>query len=157
MIRFLFFLILSIFLLACEKEYFPQKDAYRDAALFGTWVRLHQLNIGNNSVEVYNEDGYCGGTISYKNAQSNNQIAFQGIDGIWHVEQVNNKNDLKYNRIHSQKRFRNGIWKHTEDYFFINDTIFLRNIRYGVWDTLIKYKYQLKYDGPNYVGLDSIQ
>lgn len=149
-------LILSIvFLNACEKEYFPDENAYRDEALFGTWIRLQQLNENNPSVQVYNEDGYCGGTISFNNAQSDYNIAFQGIDGIWYVEKANSSNGYQFNRIQSQKRFRNGIWKTTEEYYLSNDTLYLRDLRYD-WDTLVKYKYQLKYDGPNYVGLDSI-
>jgi len=145
-----------LFLLACEKEYFPDPNAYRDETLVGTWVSLQFLNSSYLTVLVFTQQGYCGRTSSYINAQSNYKIAFQDIDGIWYVEQTNNENNLQYNRIHSQKRFRNGIWKHTEEYYFQGDTLFLRNISYKEWDTLIKYKYQLIYDGPKYIGLDSI-
>jgi hypothetical protein len=147
--------IMFIFI-ACEKEYIPVENAFRDEALFGTWIRLQHLDSNHPTVEVYNEQGYCGRTSSFSNAQSNNQIAFQGIDGIWHVEKANNENIFQYNRIQSQKRFRNGIWEHTEEYYFQNDTLFLRNIRYDDWDTLVKYKYQLIYDGPKYIDLDTI-
>lgn len=146
---------LAIFLIACDKEYFPDENKYRDERLLGTWIKLEELNSSNPTIKVYNNDGYCGATTSYNNEQSNFEIAFQNIDGIWHVKQANDNNNFKYNRIYSQKRFRNGIWQHTEEYYFQNDTLFLRDLRYD-WDTLVKYKYQLIYDGPTYIGIDSI-
>lgn len=155
MINKLLVLFTSLFLLACEKEYFPDENSYRDEALFGTWIRLQLINTENPSIEVYTEEGYCGSSVSYNNAQSNYEVSFQGLNGIWYVEEKDTKNDFEHNRIHSKNRFRKGIWEHTEEYYFKNDTLFLRDLRYE-WDTLVKYKYQLKYDGPNYVGLDSI-
>ncbi len=147
-------ILISLLAISCEKEYFPDKNAYRDPNLVGTWVRLEQLYSDNPTIEIYNDDGYCGGTISYNNAQSNYNITFQDIDGLWYVEQACESNGIPYNRIYSQKRFRNGIWEHTEEYFFKGDTLFLRDLRYD-WDTLVKYKYQLIYNGPNFVGVDS--
>jgi hypothetical protein len=144
-------LILSlVFLLACEKEYFPDPNAYRDSNLFGTWIRLQFLREEADNPLVFDSQGYCGSTVGFINSNTN-ELSYQDIDGIWYVEERTSKNNL----IHSKKRFRNGIWEHTEEYYFQNDTLFLRDLRYD-WDTLVKYKYQLEYDGPNYVGLDSI-
>ncbi len=54
--------------------------------------------------------------------------------------------------------FYYGRWEHSEEYYLSanNDTLFLRDLRYD-WDTLVLYKHQLIYDGPNYIGIDSTQ
>jgi len=148
-----------ILLFACEKEYFPDPNAYRDEALFGTWKRLGELNEKyQTSVEVFTEQGYCGSTISFNNAQSNYKTAFQSIDGIWYIEKANPTNGYQFNRIHSQSYLRSKFfWKDTQEYCIQNDFLFLRDLENNYTDTLVKYKYQLKYDKTKYVGLDSIE
>ncbi|ODT56152.1 MAG: hypothetical protein BGP01_08310 [Paludibacter sp. 47-17] len=152
-----FFSLICLF--ACEKEYFPEPNAYRDEALFGTWKRLGENNeIYETAVEVYTEQGYCGGTIGFNNAQSNYKTAFQNIDGIWYVEKANSTNGYQFNRIHSQSYLRSKFfWKDTQEYYIQNDTLFLRKLDDTCTDTLVKYKYQLKYDKTKFVGLDSIE
>ena len=146
-------ILIAILFVACDKEYYPDGNAYRDSNLYGTWIRLFELNNDDTqTLQVYTEEGYCGDTYKIPNANK-----YISVDGIWYVEQTNN--NLACNRIHSQKRFRNGIYKHKIDYFFHGkDTLFQKNDYDDVskWDTLIRYKYQLIFDGPDYVGLDSI-
>jgi len=154
--KYFIFLFSLVFLLACEKEYFPDASAYRDKSLFGTWIRLGQLNNENPSVDIFYNNGYCGASTSYSNAQSNNKIAYQGLYGVWYNELADSTKGFQYNRIHSQNRFRNGIWKRTEEYYFKKDTLFLRELGNNKSDTLIRYKYQLIYDKTKYTGLDSI-
>jgi len=147
-----------VFLFACEKEYFPDPNAYRDEALFGTWIRLqlHRKKVDNPL--VFNSQGYCGSTVSFNNAQSNYKTAFQSIDGIWYIEKANSTNGYQFNRIHSQSYLRSKyFWKDTEEYYIQNDSLILRDLDNNYTDTLVKYKYQLKYDKTKYVGLDSIE
>lgn len=136
-------------LTSCDKEYFPDDKKFRDSSLFGTWIKVQSVNDELPTVFVYNSKGYCGGTTAFINSNTS-ELSYQNIDGIWYVEERNAENNL----IHSQKRFRNGIWEHTEEYYFQNDTLFLRDLSYD-WDTLVLYKHQLIYDGPDYVEIDS--
>ena len=145
------FLLIVIFFVACVKEYYPDGNAYRDSNLHGTWIRLFELNNDDiQTLQVYTEEGYCGDTYKIPNSKK-----YMTIHSIWYVEQTNN--NLTYNRIHEQERFRKGKYK--IDYFFHGkDTLFQKKDYDddSKWDTLIRHKYQLIYDGPYYVGLDSI-
>ena len=143
-----------IFLSSCFKEYYPEKNAYRDKELFGTWIRLSQLTSDNPYVYTYTEEGYYGFVDQLM--KFDKFTNYYNLEGIWYVEKANSNNDYDYNRIFSQKRFRNGLWRHTEEYYIKNDTLFLRDLRFD-WDTLVKYNYQLIYDGPNFVRVDSIK
>ena len=142
-------ILIVILFAACDKEYYPDGNAYRDSNLYGTW--MYPIHNDDTYLYVYTEEGYCGDTYKI------NANKYKGIDGIWYVEQTNN--NLTYSRIHAQKRFRYGIYKHKIDYFFQGKDTLFQKFDYddnSKWDTLIRYKYQLIFDGPDYVGLDSI-
>ncbi len=150
-------IISVLFLMSCNKEYFPEEEAYRDPNLIGTWISLFQLrNNASPTVLVFLNSGYCGETTDIsKNGN------FESVDGIWYVEKMDDNSELKYNKIHKKKRFRHGRYNHQVDYYFSekNDTLFCHYTSYeaGKWDTMMKYKYQLIFDGPEYVGIDSIK
>jgi hypothetical protein len=139
-------LILSlVFLLACEKEYFPDPNAYRDKALFGTWLYINNTE-SYPVLKVFTEDGYMGKVFFTNNYSSANSLGA--------IYSTNSDNDIIYE--HSQ--FRKGIYSREVKYRTITyDTLLLeKKLDEQEWDTLVRYRYQLKYDGPKYVGLDSI-
>lgn len=144
--------IFTLLLFGCNEEYFPEEGAFRDSYLYGTWIRVTDLKDSIDYVEVFTEEGYCGGSSSYSNAQSNYNLAYQGLGGIWFVVEKTTGENV----IHSKNRFRYGKWNHSEEYYFEGDTLILNDAVDG-WEKLVKYKLQLIYDGYKYIGYDSLK
>jgi len=132
---------------SCNKEYFPDEDAYRDADLAGTWSFIN--NTEDYSVyEVFTIDGYMGEVQFTENYSSKNSLS-----AIY----SNNSED---SIIFEHSRFRNGNYsrKLLYDLSLNRDTLFLKKQPDNEkWDTLVRSKYQLIYAGSKFVRVDTIQ
>jgi len=158
--KLLFFISTIILFVACDKEYYPSENTYKDPDLCYTWVRTNLLESAflfkdniEPQVDVFTEKGYIS-TVSL----INNNEKYESLEGIWFAEKLNSENRLTYNRYHEQKRFRNGMYNHSFDYYLSEgkDTLFRKREGENKWDTLIKFNYQLMYDGPTFIKKDSI-
>ncbi len=150
-------LILSmVFLLACEKEYFPDANAYRDEALFGTWINRSD-DLKDSIILVFTKQGYYDIVNPTVNALT---IKYTNLDGIWHISQkIDEKTSIGeiYSRSTSSNLSHKG-WERFENYRFSSsmDTLYKKGKNEGKYLVFLKFRFQLEYDGPNYVGLDSI-
>ncbi|WP_235208377.1 hypothetical protein, partial [Saccharicrinis fermentans] len=153
------FSILYLFLLfftSCEpKEFFPDPNSQRDENLFGTWRNIDTPK-ADSSFVIFTSTGYYGNT-SFIN---NNQITgFTNLDGLWYNLTIYGLNDIgKYYTASTSKHWTNGRWE-SESYYILNetnDTLYLGSSKDNLNDIYIRNDYQLIYDGPDYVGIDSI-
>lgn len=150
-------LVLSLlFLLACEKEYFPDPNAYRDEALVGTWIYSSD-DFKDSVIIVFTKQGYYDIVNQIKNAQI---IKYTNLGGIWHIsKRIEDNYGLGeiYSRSTSSSLSNKG-WERYEDYKMstTKDSLFIKGKNEEKFRIYLKYRFQLRYDGPNYVGLDSI-
>lgn len=151
--------IICVFLLfaSCEpEEFFPDPNADRDENLFGTWRNI-DTHKADSSFIVFSSIGYYGST-SFIN---NNQIkGFTNLDGLWHNLTIYNLNDIgQYYTAGTSKHWTNGRWE-SESYYMLsetNDTLYLGSTKENLTDIYVRNDYQLIYDGPDYVGIDSTE
>ncbi len=153
-----------IFLFACEaEEHFPDVNTYRDADLFGTW-RLIDSSPNDSSLYVFTNKGYVGSTSYLKNAQPK---GFTNLDCLWHNTESIGKDG--WGKIFETDIYTS--WTKTrfvgENYYRLSeskDTLYLAYINLktkqadkGKSSIFVKNSYQLIFDGPKYVGIDSIE
>ncbi|QQS51054.1 MAG: hypothetical protein IPM71_16045 [Bacteroidota bacterium] len=151
-----FFVLSIVFLLACEKEYFPDVNAYRDEALFGTWINRSD-DFNDSVIIVFTRQGYYDIVNPMENAPT---IKYTDLDGIWHISKKIEENSSIgeiYSRSTSSNLSNKG-WERLEDYRVSNsmDTLFKKGKNEDKYLIFLKYRFQLIYDGARYVGIDSI-
>jgi hypothetical protein len=148
--------IVFIFI-ACEKEYIPDEDAYRDSNLIGTWKSSYIIDPNDSSgLFVFTQDGYAESTYWINNDQLK---GFKDLSGLWHnITEPDEKGIGKFYHASIYKHWTNGRWEKEKYYRVIGnqDTLLLGSEYNKLTDTLIWNSYQLKYNGPKYVSIDSI-
>jgi len=144
-------IIISVLLLmSCNKEYFPEKDAFLDPKLIGTWSYIN-VKEDYPVLQVFTKEGYTGRIDFVENYSKEKSLIV-----IYYNEHKDN-----VSLIYERSRFKWGRFKSEVEYYVSDnsDTLFYKR-EYddnGKYDTLIKYDYQLIFDGPEYIGIDSIK
>ena len=158
-------MFLSIALLsACEpQEYFPDVNADRDADLFGTWQSVDQSS-EDSSFYVFTSQGYIGSTNYINNAQLK---GFTNLDQIWH--NIEGIAEDGWGKIYIADGSSSWTMKRNvnEKYYRLSeskDTLYLAYISLKTKqadkskpDVFLRNSYQLKFDGPKYVGIEPIK
>ncbi len=160
---FLIFFLVIVFA-GCEpKEYFPDVNAERDADLFGTWRSIDDLSSEDSSFYVFTNQGYVGSTSYINNAQIK---GFTNLYQIWHnIESIAEDGWGKVfigdassywtmRRNENEKYYRLSESKDTLYMSYVN--LKTKKANKEKPDIFIKNSYQLLFDGPNYLGIDSI-
>ncbi len=156
--------LLTICLLAysCEETiHYPNKNAYRDSVLVGTWYSNDSIIVLANGdilrrFYVYEQSGYYGQVLG------SGETKFENLGFIWEVSKTNESNNWKYNQIHEYHVYENWKKKVLDRHYFYDisefkDTLILYSLDNIPYDTLYKYpSYQLIYDDYVYAGIDSI-
>lgn len=145
--RFVIYLMSVLLFASCDKEYFPDEDAYRDTDLVGTWSFVNKVE-DYPVYEVFTSEGYMGEVAYTENYSSKNSLSA--------IYSTNSEDSIVY----EHSRFRNGKYSRKLLYkLSLNkDTLLLeKQLDTEKWDTLLRSKYQLIYDGPHFVRVDTIQ
>lgn len=151
-----------IFFFACEaEEHFPDTNAYRDADLFGTWKSIHS-SPNDSSLYVFTNKGYVGPTSYVNNAQLK---GFFGLQSIWH--NIEGVADDGWGKIYIADGSSSWtMMRNVNEKFYrlseSKDTLFLVYISLKTKqadkenpDIFLKNSYQLIFDGPRYVGIET--
>jgi hypothetical protein len=153
-----------IFFFACEaEEHFPDVNASRDADLFGTWKSIHS-SPNDSSLYVFTNKGYVGSTSYVNNAQIK---GFTNIHEIWH--NIEGVADDGWGKIYiadgssSWTKMRNvgeKFYRLSES----KDTLYLASVSLKTKQAdkenatvFVKNSYQLIFDGPRYIGIETIE
>ncbi len=141
-------------IVACRKEYFPDLNALRDENLIGTWRHIDSPQ-ADSSFIVFTKEGYYGSTYWVNNAQLR---AFVNLDGIWQNTSIASAQTTgQIYTAATSKHWTHQRWT-SENYYMMsltNDTLYLGSDDWNLKDIYIRNNYQIIYDGPNYIGIDS--
>lgn len=153
------FIVIAILAFSCEDTiHYPNENSYRDSALCGTWYSNDSIEVLTRGdilrrFYVFESGGYYGqvfGTV---------ETGFEDLGFIWEINELSESNKWIYNQIYEYPIYEHWKKKTSDNNYFYNcflDTLVLYNQDNIPYDTLHKYiGYQLIYDGPNYVGIDS--
>lgn len=155
------FIVISLLAFSCEDIiHYPNENSYRDSALFGTWYSKDSILVQTKGDTLrrfffYEPNGYYGQVFGTADTD------FETLGFIWEVNKLSESNKWIYNQIHEYPIYENWKKKTSDNSYFYNsteflDTLVLYNRDNIPYDTLYKYMgYQLIYDGPDYVGVDS--
>ena len=147
---------------SCEpKEYLPDLNATRDIDLFGTW-RSIEVPIDDSSFYVFTDEGYVGSTYYVNNAQLE---GFTNLYQIWkNTESVGNDG---WGKVYIADASSHWTMRRNEneEYYRLSeskDTLYLvyinlktKEANFDEPSIFMKNDFQLVYNGPTYVGIDS--
>lgn len=160
----LFLILIFVSLISCqEKSYYPNTSAYRDPDLVGTW-RYDVSNNEDSTFIVYTAEGYTGCSYYVNNAQIE---GFTGLHQIWqNIEEVGNDG---WGKIYHADDFSSWVkWRSEDEAFYriseSKDTLFYCYINLKTKkanknkpEVYIRNAFQLIFDGPTWVCIDSIK
>ena len=162
--KYVIMLFSLVFFLACEpEEHFPDVNAYRDAELIGTW-RIKDASSKDSTFYVFTSHGYTGSTSYINNAQIK---GFTNLTEIWH--NIEGIADDGWGKIYLADGSSSWTMKRNvnEKYYKLTeskDTLYLASVSLKTKQAnkdkpsvFVKNRYQLIFDGPKYVGIDSIK
>lgn len=152
----IFLLLLATFFIGCEKNYYPDPNASRDSLLVGTWGNKADMNVNVSALRVYTSEGYCD-IVSYLK----NNGKFTNLAGIWEnrtIEDMHLDVGLIYSKC-TNSNFSHKAWENYEYYKLSknSDTLFIRDRSATEFEVYVRSKIQLIYEGPIFVGVDTIQ
>jgi len=149
-----FLLLLATFFVGCEKTYYPDPNASRDSLLVGTWG--YKGAVSFSELRVFTSEGYCDIVEYIKNNDK-----YTNLDGIWENRTMEDM-DLDVGLIYSKctnSNFSHKAWENYEYYKLSenSDTLFIRDRSATEFEIFVRSKIQLIYEGPFFVGADTIQ
>ena len=145
----LLLLIIPISFIACNEEYFPDPDAYRDPSLTGTWV-LKFTDTNDSIIEVFTEDGYYDNVSAIKNGTT---ITYSNLGGIW--ENRDDDSELVIYSKCSNSNLSHKAWENYEHYKFSEDkdTLYKKSTT-SPFEVYVRSKTQLLYNGAKFEEVD---